>query len=857
MQPERWEQIRQLLESALERDPGERTAFLDAACGSDEPLRAEVASLLVSHEKAGEFTGAGAFEDGMRLIEQGEIASLAGRRIGNYRIVREIGRGGMGAVYQAARADDAFRKDVAIKLIKRGLDTEDSVRRFRSERQILASLDHPNISRLLDGGTTEDGLPYLVMEYIQGEPIDQYADARKLGITARLHLFQSVCAAVHYAHQNLVIHRDIKPGNVLVTAEGVPRLLDFGIAKLLLPERSSEAAGATVTSVHLMTPEFASPEQVRGEAITTASDVYSLGVLLYVLLSGRRPYKLDGLTAAGIERAICVDEPEKPSAAAVRGELRRRLHGDLDNIVLMAMHKEPGRRYGSVEHLSEDIRRHLEGLPVMARPDSPGYRAAKFAGRHKAGVAAAVLVLLTLVAGVVATSWQARVAARAARIAAAERDQARVEKAKAERINGFLQDMLGFADPSWSSPNPRKNPDAKVSEVVEQAAGRAEIELANQPDILAETERTIGNVYFGLAQGDQAEHLLRAAMEKQIELYGKDHSEVARTSYNLAYCLMKKGNVAEAETLFRGALETYRREVKGGNLEIPALPATLGGLGSTLLGKGDARQAEACFREALQYAPRMTGNTRALAGLLRNNLAGVLYARGDLREIEGLLRAAIDDYRSLPGHEYTELATSLGNLGAVLTREGRYGEAETLLNQGLDMNRKLLGAKHPFTAGAQVALAELLYYRGDYDAAARTIEDALRIYSQTIPKGHVIFCGAFRVYGLVLNRTGKSREAERHLRQAIEIRTRFQPNGQEALALLDGALGECLTTQKRYAEAEPLLLRSYMVIKPGMRGHDLWATEANRRLATLYDSWGKPVEAERYRASLSQLAAKR
>jgi len=303
MEPGRWRQIEELFQAALDSEPSRRDSFLDEACAGDRSLRDEIESLLASYEEGG-FTEAPAFRDGLRLLEKDQSDSLAGRRIGPYRVIREIGQGGMGAVYLAARADEAFRKEVAIKLIKRGLDTESVIQRFRAERQILASLDHPNITRLLDGGTTEDGLPYFVMEHIQGEPIDNYCEARRLNTVERLKLFQSVCAAVHYAHQNLVIHRDIKPSNVLVTAEGVPRLLDFGIAKLLTPGLGSGADTGSMTAARLMTPQYASPEQVRGETITTASDVYSLGVLLYQLLTGHRPYRLTDSTPAEVERAL-------------------------------------------------------------------------------------------------------------------------------------------------------------------------------------------------------------------------------------------------------------------------------------------------------------------------------------------------------------------------------------------------------------------------------------------------------------------------------------------------------------------------------------------------------------------------
>jgi eukaryotic-like serine/threonine-protein kinase len=363
------------------------------------------------------------------FADKGLPEPMEGKRVGPYEVVREIGRGGMGAVYLAIRADDEYKKEVAIKVVKRGMDTEVVMRRFREERQILANLGHPSIASLLDGGTTADGRPYLVMEYIDGQPIDRYCLGKKLAVRDVLRLFRGVLAAVHHAHQNLVIHCDLKPRNILVTQKGEPKLLDFGIAKMLSPEA---AVSRTMTSLRQMTPEYASPEQVRGEVLSTATDVYSLGVILYELLAGKRPYRLTNFRPEELERLICREDPPRPSlgvspdvaeAPTVRlaegapppevSDLRRRrreLSGDLDTIVMTAMQKEVGRRYASAEQLSEDIRRHLEGLPVSARPDSVGYRAGKFVRRHRTGVAAAAFVLLSLVGGIVATAHQARIA---------------------------------------------------------------------------------------------------------------------------------------------------------------------------------------------------------------------------------------------------------------------------------------------------------------------------------------------------------------------------------------------------------------------------------------------------------------
>ncbi len=777
------------------------------------------------------------------VLDQRHEETLAGRRIGPYQVIREIGSGGMGAVYLAARADEAYRKEVAIKLIPRGVCTHSVIQRFRTERQILAGLDHPNIARLLDGGATEDGLPYLVMEYIQGEPIDRYCEARRLSLVGRLRLFQSVCAAVHYAHQHLVIHRDIKPGNVLVTADGAPRLLDFGIAKLLSPEPSSGAAAAGSTTIPVMTPAYASPEQVRGESITTASDVYSLGVLLYELLAGRRPYDVAGPTPAELERAVCRQEPERPSVVT-GGALGRRLRGDLDNIVLMAMRKEPRRRYGSVEQFSEDIRRHLEGLPVIARPDTLGYRGAKFVSRHKAGAAAAMLVGLSLAAGVAATL-------REARIASAERDRARIQTAKAERINAFLRDMLSFSSPSYQSPNPRKNPDVKVSEVVEEAARRAETELADQPEVLAEVQRTIGEVYYAQGRWDQAERILRAALEKYARLYGPDRPEIVESSNTLANVLARKGLLPEAEALLRKSLEIERREVRRGHPAGRAMAIVLSDLGSLLDNKGD-KTAEAYLREALPYASQLTGKDRAVLAMLNNDLSVVAYRNGDLDEAERLLRRAIDEYRKLPAGSYSEMGASLSNLGGLLVKKGRYAEAEPFIREGLEVRRKLLGNSHMDTAMSLYRLSDLLYTTGDYRGAEDAARESVQIFHRafTTPQDNLYFAAPLTQLGLVLNKTGRSREAEARLREAFEIRTRLLPSGHQLIGTSDGALGECLTTQQRYAEAEPLLLDGYRIMKSSAGERDPRTVEVIRRLITLYEAWGRPQEAERRRALL-------
>jgi serine/threonine protein kinase len=451
-----WNKTKSLFHRALDLQPDERAALFADSCNGDRDLRARVESLLKAHDDAGDFISAPALAEAGLVAHASVATVLVGKRVGSYEIVRELGRGGMGAVYLAERADEEFKKQVALKIIKRGMDTESILRRFMMERQILANLEHENIARFLDGGTTEDGLSYFVMEYIEGEPITKYSDAHGLNTTQRLELFRKVCAAVQHAHQNLIVHRDLKPSNILVTAAGAPKLLDFGIAKILSADGAGDTTEQTASALRLMTPEYASPEQLRGLPITTSTDVYSLGIVLYELLSGHRPYRFPNRSPEEIVRVVLTAEPTRPSDAVTNYEgrrvtdatetnstptqqpvspnvekLRRRLLGDLDNIVLKALRKDRERRYPSVQDFSEDIRRHLGGLTVSARPDAFSYRAGKFIQRHRAGVAIAAVIMVTLLSATFVTSWQAYVARR-------EHAKAQLRSAEQRKLAGSL-----------------------------------------------------------------------------------------------------------------------------------------------------------------------------------------------------------------------------------------------------------------------------------------------------------------------------------------------------------------------------------------------------------------------------------
>ncbi|MHC4236297.1 MAG: serine/threonine protein kinase, partial [Planctomycetota bacterium] len=484
--------VQEVFRELLEREPSEHGRFLDQLRATEPDLAREVESLLGADHRAGDFLERSPPE--LELIHKRHEPGLQpGTQIGPYAVLKLLGRGGMGDVYLAERADQEYEKQVAIKLVRPGADSEEILDRFWRERQILANLEHQNIARLLEGGTTANGQPYLVMEHVDGEPIDRYCDRHRLSIDARLRLFRSVCAAVEYAHRNLVVHRDLKPGNIMVTAAGVAKLLDFGIAKVLATEGLAPGT-MTRTGLLPMSPEYASPEQVRAGPITTSTDVYALGLVLYELLTGQRPQKLGNLSLPEIERVVCERIPERPSAAlsafpiraggegeatlegvaAARSttadRLRHKLAGDLDTIVMKALHKEPERRQRSVKELSEDLGRHLVGLPVRARADTLGYRTAKFVRRHLVGMAAAVLVAGTLAGGAASTLWQAR-------RAAAERDRARTEARKSEQVAGFLTDLFRAADPDET-----QGDTVTVGTILERGQQRIRETLQEQPN---------------------------------------------------------------------------------------------------------------------------------------------------------------------------------------------------------------------------------------------------------------------------------------------------------------------------------------------------------------------------------------
>jgi serine/threonine protein kinase len=794
METERWHEVDRLFEEALDRPPAERPGFLDAACAGDPALRRDVERLLAADAMVSGFLE-GPPDELLRLtLDDRE----EGGSLGAYRLLHRIGSGGMGSVYLARREDEHYQRDVAIKVLRSGLATTEAFHRFIAERQVLAHLDHPNIARLYDGGSTDDGRPYLVMELVEGLPVDEYCDRHRLTVDQRLDLFQKICAAVQHAHQNLLVHRDLKPANILITPEGEPKLLDFGIAKRLAPE-----AGATLqrtrAGLRLLTPRYASPEQVRGDAITTASDVYSLGVILYELLAGRSPYETSAELPYEIERVICEQEPERPSAALFRPgtpsaedvalarrtrpqALAGRLRGDLDNVVLTALRKEPRRRYGSAAQLAQDLERHLQDLPVTARPDTLRYRTRKFARRHRAGLAATLAVILLLAVAVASL--------------VAQRRQLAEERDKARYALTFLVDTFKQADPYQA-----RGERVTAREILDQGTARIARELAGEPDVQAAVMDALGEVNVSLGRYDQAGPLLTRAVELRRQLLGPDSLEVAESLEHLAAFQSRRSSPESAESNLREALAIRRRRQGSEDL---AVARTLHQLGDLLVQQGAPPEAapeiEEIFREALAIARRVEGPEGPTVAETLIKLGEFRSQQGKYTEAERLYREGLAVERKALGDRDPRLYRDQSKFGNVLTVAGKFGEAEALLRSCLEEQRRILGRGHPDVAETVQTLAAAIHYQGRCGEAEALSREALALVRSYYGPRHRRVATSLHNLGTDLVCQNRYPEAIALFNQSLEIR---RQNGEDdALAgrtLL--LLAELHRSQKNYPQA--------------------------------------------------------
>ena len=747
LEPDRWARVESVFSRAVELPAKERDAFLTAECGADQALRQEVESLLAAAGGPWE-ERVSAVHGVARDLMVSTGATAVGSRLGPYRLEEEIGRGGMGVVYRAERVDGDFEQTVAVKVLPGALFSPERVDRFRRERRILAGLEHPNIARILDGGTTAEGVPYVIMEYVEGLPLDAYVEAHALDLEDRIWLFLAICDAVHFAHRNLVLHRDLKPANIVVTSEGVPKLLDFGIAKLLEGEGADDDATAPLTETRLMTPRYASPEQLLGHPAATPSDVYALGLVLYQLLAGVHP-RASAESSSALVRDVLERDPTPPSEAS--GD--RRLRGDLDTVVLEALRRDPEERYPSVDALADDLKRYLTGQPVTARRPTLGYRARKFVSRHRGGVtmATVALVLLLIQAGIFLE--------RLAR----ERDVARQEAERATRTLDFMSELFRGADPFVSA-----DPDVSALELLGRGTARLEVELADDPEAQVEILTAVADVYENLGALDSATAVLQRALEVTESTYGPRSPEAARGLSELASPALRGGRFQRADSLLTRSLELRREHLPPDHPDVAIDLSQLAWAAGDL---GDYQRGDSLFREALAILESSNEPSDELRATTLGNHGVLLRDWGRLDQAETQLRAALALRERVFGARHPQVAVALGHLAGLVERQGRLNEAEAMYRDVLEWAPELVGDDAGWVTTWKGGLSAVLLSLGRNREALELQEEV--VAARREGQDPDLLSTALNNLANLQGNVGMLREAQASLEEALEINRRL------------------------------------------------------------------------------------
>jgi len=886
-----WQALQEAFEKVLSQPKSEQQSYLHTNYQDDVELFNALLKLLRADAE-----NAAAKSDPYSIKLESIDKQLIGSSIDGWEIQKLIGTGGMGSVFLAEKKSGGYRQLVALKVIKKGMDSETVINRFRQERKILASLNHPNIARLIDGGITNDGRPYFAMELVKGLPINQYCDTNKLTISQRLELFQKACKAVHYAHKNLIVHRDLKPSNIIVTDEGELKLLDFGIAKLL--DESSDNQ-FTRTGMQLHTPAYASPEQLISDSITTSVDIYALGILLYEILSGKRPYEMKRSQKEFIE-LVLAGEPVKPSEAIMeetllanpettktleeisndRGEqtvgLRRTLSGDLDTICLMAMHRESERRYSSANELSEDISRHLNGLPVFAQTDSFYYRLQKLIKRNIPSTVISIIAIISIVTLSVFYTVQL----------AKQRDAAVVEREKAEKVVEFVTDLFKISDPEQS-----KGEKITARDILDAGAIQIKTELTDQPEVQLMMRRVLGEVYYNLGLETRAREILTQTLEEQKKLLGDLHLDVAITKILLGFIHQDRGKYELAEPLF---LEAFKVQKLLLNDDHFLLVESLNILGAFHQQKGDYSQAESLFESALRMVKRLTNEDNEYLAETLKNLASVKRILDRNEEAEPLLRNALDmQLRIYKDGSHPKIDDTKRELAGLLRNTRRFDEAKMLYLEIIDSRTKMLGNDHLEVAHVWNSYSQLLSdmhdYQGALDANKTFLDITLRAYSGSHPS----LAAAYNNRALLLKYNNLFDEAIEHfnlsieMQDAIELPKRHANRSYplagkadiylekknhlkakiaytEVLSLLRESFSEqhILVTDaksnlaasmiglKEFDQAEPLLMACYQQFLDTRSPDDPRTERAAHRLLHLYKEKGDLVKAQKLEQQL-------
>lgn len=884
MEPLDWRELQSIFQQAVALPQEDRKEFLDRVCDGNLDLRNEIEALLIA-DQSQELV-----ESPLKLDMANLDSKLVGSVIDDWKIIRQIGVGGMGTVFLAHRHTTDFQQSAALKLVKKGMDSEAVVQRFQQERKILASLNHKNIAKLLDGGMTQDGRPYFVMEHVDGLPITQYCDQHRLNISQRLNLFRAVCSAVHHAHKNLIVHRDLKPSNIIVTGSGDLKLLDFGIAKLL---DDSENQQFTRTGMQLHTPAYASPEQLINDPITTASDIYALGILFYELLTGRRPFEIKR-SEQEFRELVLTGQPVKPSDAVteivsitnktqtaetisqcrstrVQG-LKRTLAGDLDTICMMAMHREADRRYTSASEFASDIQRHLDGLPVSARPDSRIYRLNKFIKRNKASVSIASLAVLSIILITIFYTSQLKL----------QRDIAIKERQKSEEVVRFVTGLF-----EYSKPSRRLGQDISAKDLLDEGANRIQFELVEQPLVQQTLKQVLGEVYYKLGQEQKALDLLTDALAKQRELLGENHLDVATTKLVLALVHQDRGNYDFAAELLSQALQTKKKLLGELHFDVAEVLSVFAYMEQM---RGGYPQAETYFKKGLDISERLSNGDNVYLAKLTKQLGGFYRYLDRNSEAEPLLRKALAmQVRIYQGGPHPDINSTKRELAALLRSTGEYQESKRLYLEVIESRTKILGPDHPELGNTWNSYSLLLTRMDDYEGALaaniRFIEILKRAYSEATPS----LAAAYFNQASMLRDLDRYSEAIKHYRLASEtqdlvglpekhVHRAFpiagiasvyvdQKNYAEATQLYrkvlalrreslsddhktvidaKNSLGGALTGLKRYKEAEELLLESYQQSLKTRGSKDGRTQRAMRKLIELYKASGQSNQVEEF-----------
>lgn len=831
--PERFAKLEALFADALELPDAAREAFIVANTANDDGLARELRSLLQAHARTDSLRG-------IHTPPVVELDTLVGERLGAFIVGPRIGMGGMGAVHEGTRADDQYQQRVAVKFLRRSADDANAVARFRAEQQFLASLQHPNIAALLDGGVTTTGTPYFIMEYIDGAPITTYCDARRVSVRQRLLLFRQVCVAVRAAHQRLVVHRDLKPSNIFVTENGTVKLLDFGIAKLLSEATGSEPVNTPVTAVgqQAFTPEYAAPEQIRGELVDTRADIYALGVVLYELLTGRRPVSLAGTSPFEMAQLISkanvapMDRALDSERFRALGETsteraRRRVHGDLDAIARVALRAEPARRYASVDALLDDVDRYLDGRPVAARPDGAWYRARKFLARHALETGAAVMAIVSLVTGVVVSQQQRRVA--------------QAESTRAKEITDFLTTMLGASSPESFGK------DVTMREVLDSATLRLDADSL-PPALSADIRSIVGSTYLALGEYAVADtQLTKMLAERRKAAPDGDYNTAVALS-KLSLIQESNGRFEQADSLLLLAERMYERHPHPEPLEEVGALENRGRV-LHLLGRG--KEALDVLRKA--FAVARSGNVMGDPSMATTyvNAAVIATELGELAAADSFSARGVDIARAGYGNDNPMTLSAMSVRSGTLERLGRLEDARVMLFDVMEGRRRALGETHPAYANTMSNYADLLIQQEKWSDAARYARQVIALRNKPIDEGIPAIGAAMMHLGRALTRLDSLPAAERVIREGLALRIKHLPADHYLIAVSEGTLGEHFTVAGKFAESERWLVGAERKLVT-IRGEKAPTVRDVRvALVALYEAWGKPSEAATWKARLS------